>query len=90
MSGLVKLISMAVGIPLRAPYIVSVSAQSGCGVDVAICQKIDDRGKYKTVEQFRAVDHSDDRLHAALVAVQSVENGTYAGGGETDVEPATI
>ncbi|TNJ68191.1 hypothetical protein FE784_00560 [Paenibacillus hemerocallicola] len=82
MNGIAKLIHMAVSIPLRAPFIVSVSAQSGCGVDVAIFRKIDDAGEYKTVEQFRAVDHSDDRLHAALVAVQSVSNGTYAGGGE--------
>jgi hypothetical protein len=77
MNGIAKLIHMAVSIPLRAPYIVSVSAQSGCGVDVAICQKVDDTGKYKTVEQFQEIDHSDDRLFAALEAVQSVANGTY-------------
>jgi hypothetical protein len=77
MNSIAELIDIATSIPLRAPYIVSVSAQSGCGVDVAICQKVDDTGKYKTVEQFQAVDESDDRLHAALEAVQNVVHGTY-------------
>ncbi|RKN75045.1 hypothetical protein [Paenibacillus ginsengarvi] len=82
MNGIAKLLNLTTAIDRKAPYIVSVWAQSGCGVDVSICKRISEAGAITAVQKFWEVDRHPDQLASALKAVEAVANGTFVEGGD--------
>lgn len=90
MNGMAKLLNLATAIDRKAPYIVSVWAQSGCGVDVSICKRIGEAGAFTSVQRFWEVDRHPDQLTAALKAVEAVANGTFVEGDGEDAGRAAV
>ncbi|MEF3313848.1 hypothetical protein PV433_33795 [Paenibacillus sp. GYB004] len=73
-----KMISLAVAIKIQAPYVVNITAHSGCGVEVLILQRLEtEEVGFKVVQRFAEVDKHPAVLTDAFEAVEAVANGTY-------------